>query len=383
MTRRIALISVLVLLLGSSAGPAEPALAAAGREPTKLTLMGWNIRGQGQNQTWGVARESIVAYLLESGADIIALQEARRAVVDMMADPALASRYDFYQTASDNPILLDKSLPLTVSDDQASGVGLCSEGTVFTIRVPSSESSFRLYNNHFCFDQRNATDGSDLVKAADPASSGQMVVAIGDLNTSPRFNAGTISNLLSSGFIDTWEHSNNPDTKPDVEWILVNAALLGDALVSNTSADASCSAPTADGNCSDHRAFFVDIEFGAEFGLTVEPLERSFGEVQVGATKLRKVTITNHAKQDVDISAIKIRGSGRSQFTLPARSDACSRTVLAPQQSCQFRVGFQPSATGQQRAKAVINSNAPNSSKIRVKLRGTGTSCGPMPLPPR
>lgn len=370
MTRRMALISVLVVSLGSS----EPAPAAAGRTPTKLTFMGWNIRGQGQNQTWDAARESIVAYLLESGADIIALQEARRAVVDMMADPALASRYDFYQTATDNPLLIDRSLPLTVSDDQPSGVGLCSEGTVFTIRVRSGESSFRLYNNHFCFDQRNATDGSDLVRAADPASAAQMVVAIGDLNTSPRFNPDTISNLLGSGFIDTWERTDNPETKPDVEWILVNAALLGDSLVSNTSADASCSAPTADGNCSDHRAFFVDIEFEAEFGLTVEPLERSFGEVEVGATKLRKVTITNHAKQDVDISAIKIRGSGRSQFILPARRDACSNTVLAPQQSCQFRVGFQPKATGPQRAKAVVNSNDPNSSKIRVKLSGAGAT---------
>ena len=82
----------------------------------------------------------------------------------MMADPDLAARYAFYQTASDNPILIDRSLPLTVVDDGPSGVGLCSEGTVATIQMPSLESSFRLHNDHFCFDgTRNATDGSDLV----------------------------------------------------------------------------------------------------------------------------------------------------------------------------------------------------------------------------
>ena len=201
MTVRMVLASVLVLSLGSSvSGLAETGPAAAGRAPTKLTFMGWNIRGQGQNQTWNVARASIIAYLLESGAEIIALQEARSAVADMMADPDLAARYAFYQTASDNPILIDRSLPLTVVDDGPSGVGLCSEGTVATIQMPSLESSFRLHNDHFCFDgTRNATDGSDLVSAADPANGSQMVVAIGDLNTSRGFNPDTISNLLSSG----------------------------------------------------------------------------------------------------------------------------------------------------------------------------------------
>ena len=210
--------------------------------------------------------------------------------------------------------------------------------------------------------------------AADPANGSQMVVAIGDLNTSHGFNPDTISNLLSSGFIDTWEHTNNPLRKPDVEWILVNAALLGDALVSNTSADASCSAETADGNSSDHRAFFVDIEFGAEFGLAAKPPKRTFGEVEVGKAVLRKVTVMNHARQDIDISAINITGRHRARFTLPAGRDACSSTVLTPQQSCRLQVRFEPTAKGQKRANAVINSNDPNGGKIRVKLRGTAVA---------
>lgn len=106
--------------------------------------------------------------------------------------------------------------------------------------------------------------------------------------------------------------------------------------------------------------------------LTVEPSKLDFGEVEIGAAELRKVTVTNHAPQDVDIFSIKLTGGGRSQFSLPTRRDACSGTVLAPQQSCQFRVRFEPTATGRQRAKVVIKSNDPNGSKIRVKLRGTG-----------
>ena len=85
MTARMALASVLVVSLGSSVwglaltGPAagEAALmpvshrsedpAPAGRAPTKLTFMGWNIRGLGQNQTWDAARES--SHALSSTVD--------------------------------------------------------------------------------------------------------------------------------------------------------------------------------------------------------------------------------------------------------------------------------------------------------------------------
>ncbi len=118
------------------------------------------------------------------------------------------------------------------------------------------------------------------------------------------------------------------------------------------------------------------VEDSTVGGLTVEP-KLDFGEVEIGAGALQRVTVTNQAPQDVDIFTIKLTGGGRSQFTLPNRRDTCSSAVLAPQQSCDFRVRFEPTATGLQRAKVVIVSNDPNGSKTRVKLRGAGVASAP------
>lgn len=112
-------------------------------------------------------------------------------------------------------------------------------------------------------------------------------------------------------------------------------------------------------------------------GLSVQPPKLDFGEVEIGAGRWRSVTVTNQESQSIDISAIKFTGRGRSQFALPTRRDTCSSTVLAPQQSCSFRVRFEPTATGRQTAKVVITSNDPTGRRKRVKLRGIGVASSP------
>ena len=352
-------ISVVFALLTVGTGAAEG---------TTLRLVEWNIRGG----TWNQAGREIMDYLLESGAGIIAIQEARRAINDLMTDPAFSDRYELFQPGSDNPILVDRSLGLTVSGDGPSGVGTCSEGTVATIELPGG-ASFRLFNSHFCFGDGNATDGDDLLRVADPANSPEMILAPGDLNTSPRFSPETIEKLLSSGFVDTWEHTQNPDPKPDVLWILANEALVNGASLSNTRADDSCTANTSDGSCSDHQAFFVDIEFGGPTGgLTADPAKRRFGDVEVGKAPKRRVKLTNNRNADVDIFGIEIAGRDASQFSLPSAKDHCSGKTLRPGKSCRFKVRFEPERPGLHRARAVVESSDPDQRELRVKLRGTG-----------
>ncbi len=116
------------------------------------------------------------------------------------------------------------------------------------------------------------------------------------------------------------------------------------------------------------------LEDDTAAGLTVQPPKLDFRKIETGVDAFQRVTVTNQAPQDVDIFAIKLTGGDRSQFTMPTRRDTCSSTVLAPQQSCEFRVGFKPTAMGRQRAKVVIKSSDPNGSTIRVKLRGTGVA---------
>ena len=204
-----------------------------------------------------------------------------------------------------------------------------------------------------------------------------MILAPGDLNTSPRFSPETIDKLLSSGFIDTWEHTQNPDPKPDVLWILANEALVGAASLSNARADDSCSANTSDGSCSDHQAFFVDIDFGqgsdqTPDGLTADPRKRKFGEVEVGKAAKRKVKLTNNRTEEVEVFNIEIAGPDGSQFTLPVAKDRCSGKTLEPGRSCKFRVRFQADGAGLQRARAVVESSDPDQGSLRIQLRGTG-----------
>ncbi len=252
----VALSAALFFLLGAS-----PAWSQ-----TTLTLMGWNIRAQGATSTWPDSSTEIISYLSSSGADIICLQEINSSAVDEMENSILGSQYDFYEGDSDNPILINNSLSLGGVFSSPSGVGRCSPGTVAAISLLSG-SSFEIYNSHFCFDNdginpdENFLDGRRLRMIAAPTSS-DWIVAIGDLNSNSFLNPNTISYLLNFGFRDTWaDVTGNPLPKRDVEWILVNDAMVNGALnILNTTDDDSCTASTSDGKCSDHRAFFVDIE---------------------------------------------------------------------------------------------------------------------------
>ena len=107
--------------------------------------------------------------------------------------------------------------------------------------------------------------------------------------------------------------------------------------------------------------------------ITVDPLKRNFGEVAVGTSApTRRVVVTNDGTENLALEPILIRGANRSQFTLPAATDGCSGEVLPPGSSCTFRVVFEPTATGLQRAMALVRSNDPDEREVRVLLRGTG-----------
>lgn len=112
--------------------------------------------------------------------------------------------------------------------------------------------------------------------------------------------------------------------------------------------------------------------------ISIDFLKRNFGDVETGTSApLRKVTLTNNGTRPLRIVAIQLRGADRSQFALPAKEDGCSEKRLAPGKACRFRVGFEPSTPGPRKALAVIKTNDPGASEIRVQLRGAGVSAVP------
>ena len=99
--------------------------------------------------------------------------------------------------------------------------------------------------------------------------------------------------------------------------------------------------------------------------VTATPSSINFGDVSVGATDTRNVTVTNTGNASVTISALTPTGAAFSVTgaTLPA--------TLAPGQSTSFGARFAPTATGSAAGSISIVSTASNS-PTTVGLTGNG-----------
>lgn len=109
---------------------------------------------------------------------------------------------------------------------------------------------------------------------------------------------------------------------------------------------------------------------GADINAT--PLQRDFGEVAVGSSSpARAIRVSNDGTANLRLGGqVFIRGAGRARYSLV--SEDCSGRVLAPGAACTIQVRFSPTAPGEARALAVLNSTDRNEPQVRVQLRGTG-----------
>lgn len=109
--------------------------------------------------------------------------------------------------------------------------------------------------------------------------------------------------------------------------------------------------------------------------IVVDSPTRNFGEVALGsAATPRNVSVVNEGTADLVVTPIRLAGADGPQFSLPAETDGCSAAILAPAESCRFRLGFAPTDTGLKRALALIESNDPEAGEVRVQLRGIGVA---------
>ena len=90
----------------------------------------------------------------------------------------------------------------------------------------------------------------------------------------------------------------------------------------------------------------------------------SFGNVAVGTTETQEVKLTNSGNADVEISSASASGTG-------FHSSGGSNVNLAPKQSVNVTVSFDPQSAGGVSGTLSVSSNA---NAITIPLSGTGTA---------
>jgi hypothetical protein len=107
---------------------------------------------------------------------------------------------------------------------------------------------------------------------------------------------------------------------------------------------------------------------GTAKAITVSPNSVNFGNVTVGNTSPKTVTVTNAGTDPVTFNPLQITGANPGDFTLS--NNTCGSS-LPGASSCTVVVTFGPSATGARAANLVVT-DSDLSSPSTVTLSGTG-----------
>lgn len=105
--------------------------------------------------------------------------------------------------------------------------------------------------------------------------------------------------------------------------------------------------------------------------ITVTPTTIPFGNVNVGSTSDRTVSVRNDGNANLTIGTITNPSSPFSKV-----SDGCSGQTLSQSSSCTITVRFSPTSIGSFDSTFNIPSNDPDENPVTVALTGTGTSAG-------
>ena len=116
---------------------------------------------------------------------------------------------------------------------------------------------------------------------------------------------------------------------------------------------------------------------GVEFG----PSSLSFGELTAGEgpSAPRTVTIESTGTTPLEIDGVGITGLDHEQFDVTGAGSDCAEAVLAPGETCEVSVVFDPVSAGTFSASAEVSSNGP---LVTVALAGTGLEKPEPPPPP-
>lgn len=86
------------------------------------------------------------------------------------------------------------------------------------------------------------------------------------------------------------------------------------------------------------------------------PAGVGFGDVSIGATEFRVLTVQNTGTGTLQPGALTIGGAHAGDFSIGMND--CAGAQLGGGQSCAIDIGFTPSAPGIRRATLLLESNA-------------------------
>jgi hypothetical protein len=140
--------------------------------------------------------------------------------------------------------------------------------------------------------------------------------------------------------------------------------------VSAMTAIAGAPDATIGGNQNEGKAYLFTLRTPV---LSVAPAAIDFGDLPIGRTTTRVVTVRNFGTAGFFSGALAIIGDNAAQFAVI--SDACSDQQIAPGNSCEGRISFTPPSLGSYNAQIVIPGSA---GVMFVPLSGQG-----VPVPPQ
>jgi len=109
--------------------------------------------------------------------------------------------------------------------------------------------------------------------------------------------------------------------------------------------------------------------------VSVNPNPVVFGDVNINASRVIQVEVTNTGSVDLVIGQVSVSGVNAARFEVQVIGDTCSNSTVAPGATCKFNAKFSPNAVGLSSAEIVIPSNASTSPDL-IPLTGIGVTPG-------
>jgi sugar lactone lactonase YvrE len=101
--------------------------------------------------------------------------------------------------------------------------------------------------------------------------------------------------------------------------------------------------------------------------IAVSPPSHDFGEVNVGTSSIVTFTVSNDGFEDLLIGEVT-----HPSLPFSKTSDACSNQILAPLETCDINISFEPAYVSSYTGNFTIPSNDPDEGSVSVFLKGKG-----------
>jgi hypothetical protein len=105
--------------------------------------------------------------------------------------------------------------------------------------------------------------------------------------------------------------------------------------------------------------------------LVIDPASQDWGSILVGTSSSKTFVIRNDGSADLDVTATTLGGPNAAAFSIQAGG---APFTLAPEQTRDLVIGFDPPSTGTMTASLHVVSNDPDVSDLGVPLSGLGVA---------